>query len=79
MEGTKKPDYEQAWDIMKTVDDLLHDEEDASGQLKNTGEARGLNKMRKGLTRVIDQNATEFLKRNGFNGYGLKSPKKGRK
>jgi len=71
----EKPDYQKAWDIMMEVDSLLHEEEDASGNLKATGEARGLNKMRKGLTRVIDQEATEFLKRNGFNGYGQRKKK----
>ena len=70
MPNPSDPAYKQAWDIMMEVDNLLHDEEDAKGNLKATGEARGLNKMRKSLTRVIDGEATAFLKQHGFNGYG---------
>lgn len=65
-----KPTYKQAWDIMMQVDDLLHEEEDASGNLKATGEARGLNKMRKALTKVIDQEADAFLREHGFDRSG---------
>jgi len=73
-------DYKQAWEILMEVSNLLHEEEDSKGELKNTGEARGLNHMKKSLEREIDKDATEFLKANGFNGYGLKAkPKKGRK
>jgi len=80
MEENTKPTYEQAWDILKEVSDLLREEEDASGNLKPTGEARGLNHMKKSLEREISRDATDFLKRAGFNGYGLKAkPKKGRR
>lgn len=79
-ENSTKPTYEQAWDILKEVSDLLREEEDASGNLKPTGEARGLNHMKKSLEREISKDATDFLKQHGFNGYGLKSkPKKGRR
>ena len=73
----EKPSYQRAWEILKEVDDRLLDEEDAQGNLKNTGEAHALNHMKKALTREISKDATEFLKRNGFNGYGLK--KKGKR
>jgi len=76
MADPKKP-YEQAWDILTTVSDLLREEEDASGNLKNTGEARGLNHMKKALEQEISKDATDFLKQHGFNGYGLK--KKGKR
>lgn len=72
-------DYKKAWSILMTVSDLLHEEEDKAGNLKNTGEARGLNNMKKALEREIDKDATEFLKAHGFNGYGLKKKSKGRK
>lgn len=77
MESPKKPDYKQAWEILQEVDERLREEEDASGNLKATGEARALNYMKKALTREIDKDATDFLKKHGFNGYGLK--KKGKK
>lgn len=72
----KEPAYKQAWSILQEVDELLRQEEDASGNLKNTGEARGLNRMKKALTREIDKDATDFLKAHGFNGYGLKKRRK---
>lgn len=72
MTEPKRPAYQQAWDILKEVDDLLLDESDAKGNINATGEAKALNRMRKALIREIDRDATEFLKRNGFNGYGLK-------
>lgn len=78
-ENPKKPSYKQAWDILMVVSDQLHEEEDAKGDLKPTGEARGLNHMKKALEREISKDATDFLKAHGFNGYGLKKPKKGRK
>lgn len=74
----KKPAYQQAWDILKEVDDLLLEETDAKGDIKNNGEARGLNRMRKALIREIDKDATEFLKAHGFNGYGQKKRKRDR-
>lgn len=79
MENPKKPTYEKAWEILKEVDERLREEEDASGNLKATGEARALNHMKKALTREIDKDATAFLKAHGFNGYGLKKGKRGRK
>lgn len=79
MEDPKKPTYEQAWEILQEVDERLRDEEDAKGDLKDSGEARGLMKMKKALTREIDKDATEFLKKHGFNGYGLKKGKRGRR
>lgn len=69
-------DYKKAWSILMEVSSHLHEEEDKAGNLKNTGEARGLNKMKKTLEREIDKDATEFLKKHGFNGYGLKSKRK---
>ena len=72
-------DYKKAWNILMTVSDMLHEEEDASGNLKATGEASGLNHMKKTLEREISKDATEFLKAHGFNGYGLKKKSKGRK
>lgn len=76
----EKPSYKKAWEILMEVSERLHDEEDAKGDLKPTGEARGLNHMKKTLEREIDKDATDFLKAHGFNGYGLKKkPKKGRK
>lgn len=70
-ENPKKP-YEQAWDILMEVSKHLHEEEDAKGDLKPTGEARGLNHMKKALEREISKDATDFLKKHGFNGYGQK-------
>ena len=72
----QKKSYEKAWEILKEVDNLLLEETDAAGNIKETGEARGLNKMRKALIREIDRDATDFLKSRGFNGYGLKRRKK---
>lgn len=73
-------DYKKAWNILMEVSSLLHEEEDKAGNLKNTGEARGLNHMKKTLEREIDKDATNWLKSHGFNGYGLRAkPKKGRK
>ena len=77
MGENEKPPYKQAWDILMEVSTLLHEEEDASGNLKPTGEARGLNHMKKALEREISKDATDFLKQHGYNGWGLK--KKGRK
>ncbi len=74
----KKPGYKQAWEILMEVSDRLHEEEDASGNLKATGEARGLNRMKKELEREISKDATDFLKQHGFNGWGLKSKPKGK-
>ena len=71
----EKPTYQQAWEILKEVDDLLLDESDAKGNIKATGEAKALNRMRKALIREIDRDATDFLKRNGFNGYGQRKKK----
>ena len=65
-----KPSYEQAWNILKEVDEKLHGEEDSKGDLKNTGEARGLMKMKRALEREIAKDATEFLKSRGYNGRG---------
>lgn len=74
-----KPSYSRAWEILKEVDERLHDEEDSKGDLKNTGEARGLMKMKRALEREIDRDATDFLKKHGFNGYGLKKGKRGKR
>jgi hypothetical protein len=81
MEGKpKKPSYEQAWSILMEVSEHLHEEEDAKGDLKPTGEAAGLNRMKKALEREISKDATDFLKEHGFNGWGLKArPKKGKR
>ena len=65
-------DYRKAWEILKEVDERLLDEQDQQGNLKNTGEARALYKMKKVLTNEISKDATDFLKKHGFNGYGLK-------
>ena len=73
-----KKSYEKAWEILKEVDDQLREHEDSQGNLKNTGEARALYKMKKALTNEISKDATDFLKRNGFNGWGLKKKKKAR-
>ena len=70
-------DYKKAWEILKEVDERLLEEEDAQGNLKNTGEARALYKMKKALTNEIAKDATDFLKKHGYNGYGLK--KKGKR
>jgi hypothetical protein len=75
-ETATKPTYEQAWDILKEVDDHLAEEKDAKGELKNNGEARALNRMKNTLEREISTDATEFLKAHGYNGYGLKKRKK---
>jgi hypothetical protein len=73
MEGPiKKPDYVEAWDILQEVDERLRGEEDASGNLKDSGEARALNKMKRALTREIDKDASEFLKKRGFTSGGAK-------
>lgn len=79
-ENPKKPSYQQAWEILMEVSEHLHEEEDAKGDLKPTGEAAGLNRMKKALEREISKDATDFLKQHGFNGWGLKSkPGKRRK
>ncbi len=78
MADQKRPVYEQAWDILKQVDERLREEEDGKGDLKDTGEARGLMKMKRALVREIDRDATEFLKQHGFSGGGLKRGKRGR-
>lgn len=74
--GQKKAGYREAWEILKVIDDELLEQTDAKGNIANTGEARALNKMRKSLIREIDKDATDFLKQHGFNGYGLKKPRK---
>ncbi len=74
----KKPSYEEAWSILMEVSSQLHEQEDAKGDLKPTGEARGLNRMKKELEREISKDATEFLRAHGLNGWGLKPKKKRR-
>lgn len=76
MADEKKPDYRKAWDILMEVSARLHEQEDSKGDLKNTGEAHGLNRMKKELEREIARDATEFLKAHGLNGWGLKPKKK---
>jgi len=78
METPKKPDFKQAWDILQVVDERLREEEDASGNLKATGEARALNHMKKALTREIDRDATEFLKKHGLTSTGQKAKRRKR-
>jgi hypothetical protein len=72
----KKPKFEEAEKIHSAVMELLREEEDSKGDLKNTGEARALNKMRLALEREIAKDATEFLKQHGYNGWGLKGKRK---
>jgi hypothetical protein len=74
-----KPDYKEAEKIHSAVMELLREEEDSKGDLKNTGEAKALNKMRKTLENEIARDATEFLKAHGYNGYGLRAKPKRRK
>ena len=76
MAKVNKPGFQEAEKIHSAVMELLREEEDTSGNLKNTGEARALNKMKQSLEREISKDATEFLKANGFNGWGLKSKRK---
>lgn len=76
MANPKKPGYHEAEKIHGAVMELLREEEDASGNLKNTGEARALNKMKKSLEREIAKDATEFLKAHGYNGWGLKGKRR---
>jgi hypothetical protein len=71
-----KPAFQEAEKIHSAVMELLREEEDSKGDLKNTGEARALEKMRKGLEREIARDATEFLKQHGYNGYGQKKRRK---
>ena len=71
-----RPSYKQAEEIHQAVMEKLREEEDAKGDLKNTGEARALNRMRKALEREIAKDATDFLKQHGFDGYGQKRRKK---
>lgn len=78
MAGPHRPGYEEAERIHAEVMRLLREEEDAKGDLRDNGEARGLNHMKKALEREIDRDATDFLKKHGFNGYGLKKKTKRR-
>jgi hypothetical protein len=75
-DAPKKP-YEEAEQLYRAVMEELREEEDAKGDIKDTGEARALNRMRKALQREIATDATDFLKKHGYNGYGLK--KKGKR
>jgi hypothetical protein len=73
-----KASYTKGWDILMEVSDRLREEEDSKGDLKNTGEARALNHMKGALEREIAKDATDFLKKHGFNGSGLKKAKRKR-
>lgn len=76
MATPKKFGYNEAEKIHSEVMSLLREEEDSKGDLKDTGEARALNKMRKALENEIARDATTFLKAHGYNGWGLKSKRK---
>ena len=76
MAHPNKPGYKEAWPILMEVSERLHEEEDGKGELKNNGEAHGLNRMKMSLEREISKDATDFLKKHGFNGWGLKSKRK---
>lgn len=65
-----RPGHEEAWSILREVSEELRKEEDSKGDLKNDGEARALNRMRKSLQGEISKDATLFLKQNGFDGGG---------
>lgn len=73
-----KASSKKGWDILMEVSSQLREQEDSKGDLKNTGEARALNRMKNALQREIGKDATEFLKRNGFTSQGLKKPVKRR-
>lgn len=62
--------HERAWSILREVDDALQSEQDGKGDLKNTGEARALWRMKRQLQGAIAQDATEFLKRAGYGASG---------
>lgn len=70
MAPPKKPAYTEAEKIHSAVMELLREEEDAKGDLKNTGEARALEKMRRSLQHEIAKDASEFLKSHGFTSGG---------
>ncbi len=68
----ERPSYRDAWRILLEVSARLREQEDQKGDLKNTGEARGLLKMKRELEREIAKDATEFLREHGINGWGLR-------
>ena len=74
MDG-KRRDPKKAWEILKVVDEQLHEQEDSKGDLKDNGEARGLQHMHNVLQQEIAKNATDFLKQHGFTKNGQRRKK----
>lgn len=65
-----KPGPKEAWDILMEVSERLHEEEDSKGDLRDTGEARALSRMKGALEREIAKDASEFLRQRGFTSTG---------
>lgn len=69
-------DYKEAWKILMAVSSELHEEEDSKGDLKATGEARGLLRMKNALEREIAKDGSEWLRKHGFTSTGQKSKRR---